>query len=170
MSTICSRIGLVLFCAIGSVAHSQDAAQPESEGYTLLPGDELEISVWQEPDLQREVLVRPDGRISFPLVGDVPVVGRTVPQLQKYLEQALIRYIPEVVVSVSVISVNGNRIYVIGQVRDPGSFVVNPRVDVVQALALAGGMTAFASVNDVQILRRRNGVQQSRRFRYGEVE
>lgn len=165
-----SYLFFCLICALPSTGFSQESSQPVEPGYTLLPGDILEIAVWQEPELQREVLVRPDGRISFFLVGDVLAVGRTVPSLRASLEDALERYIPEAVVSVSVSSIDGNRIYVIGQVQDPGSFVVNPRVDVIQALSLAGGMTPFAAVNDVIILRREDGVQKSLGFRYGEVE
>ena len=127
--------------------------------YTLLPGDQLEVSVWKEPDLQREVIVRPDGRFSFPLVGDVVAIGRSVTEIQAELTTSLARFIPEVVLTVSVKAALGNKIYVIGQVQQPGMFVVNPMVDVVQALAVAGGMTPFAAVNDILILRRVDGRQ-----------
>jgi len=166
----------IVFAAVlcGAVCSGNVLAQgpggPVPAGYRLLPGDTLEISVWQEPDLQREVLIRPDGRFSFPLMGDVLAQGKTVPEVQQALINKLQAYIPEVVATVTVTSVNGNKIYVIGQVRNPGAFVVNPRVDVLQALAMAGGMTPFAAVNEVIILRRTLGQQSAISFRYGEIE
>lgn len=161
---------VVSWVIVSANAGAQMPGGPVLGDYTLLPGDTLEITVWQEPDLQREVLIRPDGRFSFPLAGDVLAVGKTVPEVQQTLLHMLQRYIPEAVVTVTVISVDGNKIYVIGQVKNPGAFIVNPRVDVVQALAMAGGMTAFAAVNDVIILRRKNGRESALRFRYGQIE
>jgi polysaccharide biosynthesis/export protein len=137
--------------------------------YTINPGDLLEISVWKEPDLQREVLVRPDGAFSFPLSGDIVAVGRTVEAVRQELTERLSTFIPDLVVTVTVAAINGNKIYVIGQVNTPGQFVVNPRVDVIQALSIAGGMTPFAESNDIKILRRRNGVQTILRFRYNDI-
>jgi polysaccharide export outer membrane protein len=139
------------------------------EPYTINPGDLLEISVWKEPDLQREVLVRPDGAFSFPLSGDIVAVGRTVEAVRQDLTERLGTFIPDLVVTVTVAQINGNKIYVIGQVRTPGQFVVNPRVDVLQALSIAGGVTAFAELNDIKILRRRNGVLTVLPFRYGDI-
>ncbi len=144
------------------------AAQLPSD-YRLLPGDQLEISVWGEEDLQRNVLVRPDGRFSFPLVGEVIAYDRTVPDVQEEMTRSLQNYIPEAVVTVTVTEVGGNRIYVIGQVPNPGGLVMNPRLNVLQALSLAGGMTPFASVNDIIILRRTADGQRLLRFRYNDV-
>jgi polysaccharide export outer membrane protein len=149
-------------------ALAQDSAAPR-EPYTINPGDLLEISVWKEPDLQRQVLVRPDGAFSFPLSGDLVAVGRTVEDVRQELTERLSVFIPDLVVTVTVAEINGNKIFVIGQVRTPGEFVVNPRVDVIQALSIAGGMTPFAESNDIKILRRRNGVQTILRFRYNDV-
>lgn len=151
-----------------ATASAQDSAEPR-QPYTINPGDLLEISVWKEPDLQREVLVRPDGAFSFPLSGDVIAVGRTVEDVRKELTTRLEAYIPDLVVTVTVAAINGNKIYVIGQVKTPGQFVVNPRVDVVQALSIAGGMTPFAEANNIKILRRRNGRQTILPFRYNDV-
>ena len=149
-------------------ASAQDDATSR-EPYTINPGDLLEISVWKEPDLQREVLVRPDGAFSFPLSGDITAVGRTVEAVRQELTARLETFIPDLVVTVTVAEINGNKIYVIGQVNTPGQFVVNPRVDVLQALSIAGGMTPFAELNDIKILRRRNGVQTILRFRYSDI-
>lgn len=137
--------------------------------YTVQPGDTLEITVWKEPDLQRTVLVTPDGSFSFPLVGVVNSKGQTVSDLQKLIAYTLGQYIAEPVVTVSIDQIRGNKVYVIGQVNRPGEFVVNPMVDVMQALSMAGGMTPFADVDNIRILRRVNGSQQAMRFNYSEV-
>jgi polysaccharide export outer membrane protein len=133
------------------------------------PGDLLEISVWKEPELQREVLVRPDGAFSFPLSGQIDARNKTVEDLRLEITERLSRYIPDLVVTVSVVEINGNKVYVIGQVNEPGVFVVNPRVDVMQALSMAGGTTPFADVNDIKILRRQGDAQSALRFRYDDV-
>jgi polysaccharide export outer membrane protein len=137
--------------------------------YEVQPGDLLEISVWKEPELQREVLVRPDGAFSFPLSGQIDARNKTVEDLRLEITERLSRYIPDLVVTVSVVEINGNKIYVIGQVNEPGVFVVNPRVDVMQALSMAGGTTPFADANDIKILRRQADAQAALRFRYDDV-
>lgn len=141
----------------------------EQRGYEIQPGDVLQISVWREEDLDRQVLVRPDGGLSFPLAGDVSAVGKTVEDLRAELAERLARFIPDLVVTVSVQEINGNKIFVIGQVNQPGEFVVNPRVDVMQALSLAGGTTPFASPNDIFVLRREAGGQKTLPFRFDSV-
>lgn len=147
------------------------AQEPPGAGYAVQPGDILEISVWKEEDLQREVLVRPDGRFSFPLAGEVDATGKTVGDLREEIAASLQKYIPDLIVTVSVKSILGNKVYVLGQVNKPGEFVVNPRVDVMQALSMAGGTTPFAALNDIVVLRRDgNGSQRAIRFAYKDVE
>ena len=161
-------LGGLLVAAIYNDAVAQgdvDADDP----YTVLPGDLLQISVWKEPDLQMEVLVRPDSAFSFPLAGDISTNGLSVVELQQELTQRLSRYISSPVVTVSVKNVLGNKVYVIGQVNNPGEFVANPRVDVMQALSVAGGLTAFASANDIKILRREADEQVAISFNYNDV-
>jgi len=119
--------------------------------------------------LQLELLVRPDGAVSFPLAGEISTRNRSVTELQDELTKRLARYINEPVVTVSVKEVLGNKIYVIGQVNNPGEFVVNPQVDVLQALSMAGGTTAFADLNNIRILRRNRGVQTALSFDYKDV-
>jgi polysaccharide biosynthesis/export protein len=153
-------MGYVWLLLMATVA----AAQPETPSvvrYEVQPSDLLQVSVWKEPDLTQQVVVRPDGAFSFPLVGEVNAVGKTVEELRRELVQQLTRIIPDVVVTVSVLEIRGNKIYVIGQVNTPGEFIVNPRVDVMQALSLAGGTTAFASPSEIFVLRR-DGTQQRR--------
>jgi polysaccharide export outer membrane protein len=117
-----------------------------------------------------EVLVRPDGGLSFPLAGEIDAAGRTIQELREAIDQRLQKYIPNAVVTVTVKQIGGNRIYVIGKVNRPGEFSFSRPIDVMQALSLAGGTTSFAALNDIRILRRENGAQQSISFRYGEVE
>jgi polysaccharide export outer membrane protein len=138
-------------------------------GYQVQPGDTLQISVWKEPDLQGPVLVTPDGAFAFPLVGQVDARGKTVTDLQKIITDRLRQYISDPVVTVSVKDIQGNKVYVIGQVNKPGQFVVNPRVDVMQALSMAGGTTPFAALGDIIILRRTGGQQQAIKFDYSDL-
>lgn len=137
--------------------------------YTINPGDLLEISVWKELDLQRQVLVRPDGAFSFPLSGDIVAVGRTVEDIRGELTNKLEAFIPDLVVTVTVEEIRGNKIFVVGQVKNPGEIVMNPQVDVMQALSIAGGTTPFAQLNNIIIIRRQNGVQTVREFRYNDI-
>jgi polysaccharide export outer membrane protein len=162
-------------------AREQAAAAPEQstsaalEGdaaarYVVQPGDLLQVSVWHEPDLTREVRVSPDGWITYPLVGEVQAEGATVESLRTALEEKLHKYINEAVVNVSVKEPDGNRIYVLGKVNRPGVYPFTKSIDVVQALTLAGGTSKFASINDIKILRRVEGEQQTYKFRYSDVE
>ncbi len=138
-------------------------------GYQLGPEDVLQVSVWKDENLTREVVVRPDGMISFPLVGDVPASGRTVEEVRLDLMKRLTKYIPTPQVAVSVLKVLSYKIYVLGRVNKPGEYLVGHYTDVLQALSLAGGLTPFANENDIKVIRRVNGEQQVIPFRYGDV-
>lgn len=146
-----------------AVALAQDGA------YRVLPGDILAISVWKEPDLQGPVLVRPDGGFSFPLIGEVDARGKSLADLQKIVSERVARYIPEAVVTVSLQEIKGYKVYVIGQVTRPGEFVISHRVDVMQALSMAGGTTPFAALGDIIILRRSATGQRVLPFRYTDI-
>lgn len=161
-------LGLVA-CATKPETSEQTAASPES-GYIIQPGDILEISVWKEKDLQRDVVVLPDGSLSFPLAGEIQANGKTVEQLRKDISTRLTKYIPGAVVTIAAKQVQGNKIYVVGKVARPGEYTASRYVDVMQALSMAGGVTPFAAVNSIQVLRRVNGVQTAIRFRYSKVE
>lgn len=137
--------------------------------YFLSPEDILEISVWKEDSLTKQVVIRPDSAFSFPLVGDVQAGGKTVGDIREEIRERLKKYIPEPVVSVSLLKVTGYKIYVIGQVSKPGEFVTGRFVDVLQALAMAGGLTPFASENGIKILRRIGDKEYVRAFRYADV-
>lgn len=158
-----------LFAANPPAAPAGANAGPPTEVYTVKPGDVLSVAVWKEPDLQGPVLVRPDGTFSFPLAGQIDARGRSVLELQQMLTDKLKKYISDPVVTVSISEVKGNKVYVLGQVNKPGEFIVNPRVDVMQALSMAGGTTAYAALGDIVILRRTESGQQSLPFHYADV-
>jgi polysaccharide export outer membrane protein len=179
-----ARVPPVLLLALGTLASlspfavdadERDSAEHagaavDATTYRVQPGDVLFVSVWKEPDLQLQVLVRPDGGLSFPLAGDVSASGLTVEALSTEIATRLRKYIPEAVVTVAVKELGGNRIYVIGKVNRPGEYPFSRPLDVMQALSLAGGATPFASLNDVRVLRREEGRQIAIPFHYGEVE
>src|SRR5215471_17612728 len=140
--------------AAAPVCGRADDTASSHELYRVQPGDLLMVSVWKEEDLQGEVLVRPDGGMSFPLVGDLEAAGRTIEELRHAVDEKLRKYIPDPAVTIAVKQIGGNRIYVLGKVNRPGEFPFSRPIDVMQALSLAGGATSFASLDDIQILRR----------------
>jgi polysaccharide export outer membrane protein len=154
-----------------ALAQAPAPTQDMDPSYRVQAGDLLQISVWKEPDLQREVLVQPDGRFAFPLVGSIDVQGKSVDAIKTELESRLGKLISDPVVTVSVMQISGNKVFVIGQVNKPGEFVMNRRLDVAQALSMAGGMTTFASADDIKILRRNDkGEQIAIDFDYGDIQ
>ncbi len=164
-----NNIRALLILALLSTT-SASGAEEASGSYLIQPGDILNVSVWKEPDLQQQLLVRPDGGLSFPLAGDMIAAGRTVGDLQQEIVTRIEDYIPDPVVTVQVLQSDGNTIYVLGKVNRPGVYIMNRPLDVMQALALAGGLAVFAAENDISILRRTSGSQTVIFFEYGEVE
>ncbi|HUG71910.1 MAG TPA: polysaccharide biosynthesis/export family protein [Steroidobacteraceae bacterium] len=158
---------LVVTASPGVAADTQEP--PAQPPYQIQSGDVLQVSVWKEPDLQAELIVRPDGGVSFPLAGDLPAAGGTVEDLRRALDERLRKFIPDPVVTVAVKAIAGNRIYVAGKVNRPGDFLLSRPLDVMQALALAGGATPYADVDDIRILRRDGARLIALRFRYSDV-
>jgi polysaccharide export outer membrane protein len=146
-----------------------DAAIPV-DTYLVQPGDLLIVEVWKEKDLQREVMVRPDGGLDFPLIGNIDVSGKTIEQLQTEVATKLAKYVPDPVVTISVKQSLGNKIYVVGKVNRPGDYIVIRNTDVMQALSMAGGLTPYASANKIKILRREHGALRTIPFKYSQVE
>lgn len=144
--------------------------------YRINGGDTLHISVYGEHDLDRDVAVEPDGGIAFPLVGNMNARGLTLRELQKKIADALRsgNMLPNVTdpeVTVSLVKSSGNSFSVIGQVKQPGTYVTDTQVDVMQALSLAGGLTPFASKGRIIVLRRDGGGAQTKiPFDYSAVE
>lgn len=163
-------LGLLLLLPL--LARSAEPPGPAAaEPYRIQPGDILTVSVWKEPDLQADVLVRSDGGMSFPLAGDIVAANTTIEELRQEITSLLQKYVPGPVVTVALKQMGGNRIYVVGKVNRPGEFPYIKPLDVMQAIGLAGGTTSFASLNDIKILRRKaGGSQDAIAFRYSEVE
>ena len=137
--------------------------------YRVGPEDVLELSVWREDALKKEVLVRPDGGISYPLIGEVQAAGKTVLEIREEIAKRLEKFIPDAVVSVTILKIGSQRIYVIGKVNKPGEFPVGRYVDVLQALSMAGGLTPFADSNDIRVMRRDGARQIVLPFQYTRV-
>jgi polysaccharide export outer membrane protein len=159
----------VLLVAGLSLAFSSTTSAQQLNDYTLHAGDKLDIDVWKEPDLQKTIIVQPDGKFSFPLAGEFIATGKTVPQLKAEITARLKTYMPEPVVTVTVTEIDGNKVYVIGQVQKPGAYTMNPQVNVLQALSLAAGATPYASLNDIIVVRTTKTGQKTIPFRYGDV-
>jgi len=160
------------FSALMPLPVEPSFAQPDdtvAPSYRLGAEDVLEISVWKDEALSRPVVVRPDGFISFPLVGEVLAEGKTVDQFTEGFKARLSRYVPNPTVTVTVSQINSYKIYVIGKVNRPGEFLVGHHTDVMQALSLAGGLTPFASQGNIKILRRIHDQQLVFAFDYGDV-
>jgi polysaccharide export outer membrane protein len=140
--------------------------------YLINSGDILEIFVWNEEELRREVVVRPDGFISLPLAGQIKAGGKTPDQLEQAIAEALGKYLKDAPqVTASVIQLAGNKIYVLGKVQHSGEFPINRQTDIMQALALAGGLNQFAAENKIVVLRRDvEGKLHAIPFEYGEVK
>ncbi|MCK5604502.1 polysaccharide biosynthesis/export family protein [Candidatus Pacearchaeota archaeon] len=144
-------------------------ANSETDTYVIGAGDVLSISVWKEEGLQKEVLVKPDGYITFPLVGGIKAGGMNTNTLTKLLVKKLNSYIPNPNVTVSVLQSISNRVYVIGQVNKPGQFITSQYMDVLQALTLAGGLTPYADSDNIKILRRTEKGKEIFEFDYDDV-
>lgn len=163
---------LVCIISLTAAFAQNPVGEPMVSGgdYKIGPEDVLEISVWKEKDLQREVLVRPDGWFTFPLVGNIEAKGKSAQQIQDEITQWLKEYIPNPVVSVSVKKIAGYKIFVIGRVNKPGEYVVGSYIDVLQALTLAGGLTPFAEEANIKIVRKENGKKTILPFDYSTVK
>src|ERR1051326_6883724 len=161
--------GCSMFVASVDVKGAQEIVAAVDPGYRLGAEDVMLVSVWKDEQLTREVVVRPDGMFSFPLVGDVQAEDRTVEDVRVDLVKRLTKYIPNANVSVAVMKVLSYKVYVVGRVNKPGEYLIGHYTDVLQALSLAGGLTPFAAENDIKVIRRIKGQQQTFPFRYGDV-
>ncbi len=137
--------------------------------YKIGPQDKLIISVWKEPDVSREVPVRPDGKISLPLLNDVMAAGLTPMQLANSLADSLKKFISSPQVTVIVTEINSRRIYVLGEVVKAGTFPLLPKMTVLQVISSCGGFTQFANPKKIYVLRTQDGKQTKIPFNYKEV-
>ena len=144
-------------------------AATSDPNYLLGAQDVLDVSVWKEPELSREVPVRPDGKISLPLLNDVQAAGLTPIELAAQIRAGLNKYMTNPQVTVIVIEINSQRIYLLGEVARAGAYILLPGMTVLQALSNAGGFTPFSNLKNIYVLRQENGKQQKLPFNYKEV-
>jgi polysaccharide export outer membrane protein len=137
--------------------------------YIIGPGDQLGIEVWKDTALTRLVTVLPDGKISFPLVGELEAGGKTVAQLKKEIEEKIARFVPDATITVDVRQMNSLHVYVLGRVNAPGRTILISNVNVLQALAIAGGPNTFANRTRIRIFRQEGGKTQIFSFDYDDV-
>ena len=150
-------------------AAAATVATPDQDKYLLGPEDAIEISVWKEPDLTKQLVVRPDGKITYPLIGEVQAAGKTVKQLQAEILKRLEKYVTDAHVTVILLKAQNYKIYVTGKVNKPGEFVIGKPVNVLQAISMAGGLTPFASPGSITVLRSLGGKEEVYPFNYKDV-
>jgi len=138
--------------------------------YRLHPGDKVIVGVYDDPKLlPQEITVTPDGKISYPLAGEIIAGGKTVEQVRLELQDKLKKYISDPIATVIVTDTKGNVVYVIGQVNKPGSIIMNPTINVLQALSVAGGGNPYAKLDGIIVIRSSPSGQRVLPFRYGAV-
>jgi len=170
----------LLYCASLAVAAQTPAQKTNASSksaapavvdadYKIGPQDLLRIDVWKEPDVSRTIPVRPDGKISLPLLNDVQASGLTAMELANSLRESFSKYLTNPQVTVTVTEVNSRRVYVTGEVSHQGAFPLLPNMTVLQALTSAGGFTQFAKLKGIYVLRTEDGKQVKHPFNYKEV-
>jgi polysaccharide biosynthesis/export protein len=169
---------LVLFLCFAYAAQAQQkvsttvpaqSSPANDTAYVIGPEDVLTIDVWKEKELSGPVPVRPDGKISLPLLNDVQAAGLTPMQLMSSLTEKLKKYVSDPTVTVTVTTINSRKVYILGEVTRPGAFPLVPDMTVLQALTTAGGPTPYAKTSKIYILRSQNGVQNKLAFNYKQV-
>lgn len=155
---------LLIFTASG-MAFAAD--KPET--YQLRPGDTVMISVWREDTLQRQVIVLPDGSITFPLIGRVEVAGLGTPEVEQRITQMLKEYFPEPIVTVVIVGIEGHRAYVTGKVLHPGPLTISGPISVLQAISLVGGFDRFADESGIKVIRTKADGQEILPVNYKEI-
>ncbi|MBU1424362.1 MAG: polysaccharide biosynthesis/export family protein [Gammaproteobacteria bacterium] len=144
-------------------------AADSPEIYQLRPGDRVLISVWREDTLQREVVVLPDGSVTFPLIGRVEVAGLSTPEVEQSITAKLKKYIPEPIVTVVIVGIEGSRAYVTGKVLHPGSLIINGPITVLQAISLVGGLDRFADEGGIKVIRAKADGQEILPVNYKDI-
>jgi polysaccharide export outer membrane protein len=145
------------------------AGPVDASRYIIGPEDSLQVTVWKEPTLSGAVPVRPDGMISMVLVGDLPAAGLTPMALSADISQRLKKYIQDPVVTVVVLGVNSQRIFMVGEVGHVGPLMLTPGMTALQAIVTAGGLTQFANSKKIYILRKVDGKEQKMPFNYKQA-
>lgn len=156
-----------LWLGLGSLEGAIAAGGQEI--YQLRPGDRVMISVWREETLQREVVVLPDGSITFPLIGRIEVAGLSTPEVEQRVAEKLKKYIPEPIVTVVIAGIEGSRAYVTGKVLHPGSLIINGPISVLQAISLVGGLDRFADEGGIKVIRPKGDGQEILPVNYKDI-
>ena len=152
-----------------SARPTSDSLHAAGPQYKLGPEDQIRISVWENAQLTLDLVVRPDGKISMPLIQDVMAEGQTAAELATQIQQKLTAFVKEPQVSVIVLQINAPKFYVIGNVVRPGTYPLRGETSVLQALSLAGGFTQFASLRSIKLIRNTGGKQEVRKINYYDV-
>ncbi len=163
-------LALALSAAPLAAEQPDPGASPPSPSFRVGPGDRLEILVWRDDYLSRETVVQPDGFLTFPLIGDLPVKGLTIPEVRTEITRRIREFLPEAQVSVLLKEINSYSIYVLGKVNKPGQYKMSQPINVMQALAMAESFARFASPADIRIIRRIGNKHQAIPFNYNDVE
>lgn len=153
----------------GAKSTSSPKSATNDATYIIGEEDMLDINVWKEPDVSRTVPVRPDGKISLPLLNDVQAAGLTPMQLQQQITEKLRKFLTEPQVTVIVTQINSQRVYIMGEVNRPGTFPLLPKMTILQLITTAGGFTQFANTGKIRIVRNENGKQKTYTFNYKEL-
>jgi polysaccharide biosynthesis/export protein len=140
-----------------------------SPDYKMSRGDKLRVEVYKDAQLSQSLQIRPDGKITLPLLGDIPAAGRTPTELRDAITSALREYISNPVVTVMVVEATPATIYVMGEVNKPGTLNINGPISILQALAMAGGFRDFAHTKDIRILRKSSTGVRTLSFNYNEA-
>jgi len=171
----------LLVCGIGffhqsMAADKTEASPPEIKkeivtdpSYIIGPMDVLEIQVWKEPDFSRKVLVRPDGKITYPLIGDLHASGMNTMGLKALLTEKLENFLSKPEVTVIVLQSSSKNFYIVGKINRPGNYPLNPDMTVLQAISVAGGLNEWADRDSIRIIRRSGGKEEILHFDYDEV-
>jgi polysaccharide export outer membrane protein len=156
--------------SVPAPAASSSGPAAVSANYMIGPEDSLKIDVWKEPNLSSPGLpVRPDGKISLPLVGDIPAAGRTPMQLSADITEQLKKFVTDPVVDVTVLAVNSKHVFLIGEVGHVGPLAITPGMTILQAIATAGGLTPYANRKHIYVLRGEPGKQEKIPFDYNKA-
>jgi len=146
------------------------SAKSQSSDYRIGAGDMIEVSTWKEPDLSRkEVLVRVDGKISFPLIGDIQAAGMTPAELTETIQKGLKDYVTSPVVTVTITNPGSQKVYILGEVLKTGEYPLYKTLTVLQAFALAGGFTQWASKDEIILLRKEGGKEKIYKINYKDI-
>lgn len=163
------KLSIIFLCGILFFGCFSVDASANERAYQIGPGDVLEISVWRDETLKRELVIPPDGFVAFPLIGDIDTADMTVSDLRKVVTERLSDYVPDATVTVMIVEINSLKAYVIGKVNNPGEFPITMDTSVMQILAMAHGLNPFASPGNIHVLRRKKNLTVKIPFNYKQV-